>query len=1492
MDSFVFNSFKERFINGEVPEYDTWTLWPVNKAFTADYEPVIDRFRTLNDFISYNKQSVPESWFVNYSTNLQGMTYYYTKMSDADNAEEPEYITQESWNQFIKNNEGNEHLGYMFFNPESQWFRPYDIKWEKVLDEYGQLIEVSSYIPRGFYFVRTKEELKWCAEKVNGNTYDNAINIVLGDNIGIMTQSADDNLTNIDFSVGSNPAQPYEGIFYGNGYKFTNINLKCKNDVNGIIGYLGTSGIISTVDIVKNNRVECHKQINIQHLIDNGTDVAAGFLCGKNNGRIEYVRVLDKMTFSNFVPKIYNIHNKTDKTSENNAENEAYHFYPDYMCYNSMGNIIPYVGYFNEGVFATYSGYSKPDNTYYTYWNTTFYNQNPEVTKLYQGGTRGVNYGNTNIISPMEWYYWVPITDGYTRTNADGTAEHAFIMHATPEHNRKNVLWYDSNIIMKTKQTTVPDTSGFSVVSDGLVYLNEAYSGIPNALSSDAMFTSNIEYAHYFDKSLKLSQQNRVAYYVSPIVGINNGKIEHVREECDMNMSGSFVGFMGGLAGKQNYGIIYDTIVNVSSTDRVWEPSDNLKMSYNIRNFEHIPATETDFLFFTKKSIKNIGGLFGSLVVTDQLYIENTWAYLYNDNKVNINKTDASDVYDDYSFMNRYGTLAAITEYNTSNISDIWTNTESLNNPQNRTITIKNSVFSYNEGFDTVNTTASDTYDLYSPYLSLYGGEVPLAVDYMFGVVSPLIAEIKPTYLSTPSILSTPFFNAENIRLTPPTQVTGSEILTSATSVIRYIGFGSEYMSLKSTLQVDSWSFNEFIKYDTARLGLYTTDLYLGATFSNYGNIYSINTEVDLPGIANRHTNDSLMYGIAGGQIDRLNCTAAENFDIDIKNIASRLINFENCYITNNYGMAENPISTVTVPAAAYIYPAYGITGNNPETDTIVITGKGVPESTSAIVGGYNANKVIMTYPYFGSDLILNRNTGFNSTDVITNWGIYRIEYENPYYMEYIDDIIHEQAISNGTFLQSVADTRIHCNDYVKNVTITMNEQILKGRPFTPDDPVTGYEHLYRVSMKLDFGGCPVDENPYGAGVTTLEYDCSPDAVSDGYHGFTNNIVETIQSTVLYEDDDEYYPIPSTRFVNKSELYAFLDKYCNGARKGSWVISHKYTTTGAIERMDAEIRTFTFIPFCDEYWPYDGTPKAGYFPPYNRFGIMRIAIMINKYPNQELRNVICKFCKNLSFRFGHLKETAEYPMKIDPNTGLPVNLEPGDDEYFVMPKHFYEMSLIGKVKNGLLQSNNVTVNGLNKMDANWNPFNDASIPSIFDMYTQTYYGYGDFLAKNGADAVSVSGTKQKYSEYFKYTYTKIMNGAIIPGSLKYDVQFDSSKQYAGYWFYNHDNVSPTNEYNDDFSYTPNILNIGKTVNENCIINKHLISGDEPFAVSSFSADDFEGLLVTDSNYLPVMYIDVGLGECSDGTTWSYDCKKHNGPSTGSSGLLLEMNYNE
>lgn len=1493
MDSFVFDSFKERFINGETPEYDTWTLWPVNKSFTADYEPVIDRLRSPDDFISYNKSADANTWFDSYKTNMVGMSYYYTKMADVDNAEQPEYVTEETWSQFITNNPGNDHLNYLFFNSASNWYRQYDVRWENVPDEYGQLVEVSSVIPRGFYFVRTKEELKWCAEKVNSNVYDNAINVVLGDNIGVLTQTADNGLTNIDFSIGSNPAQPYEGIFYGNGYKLTNINLQCKNDVNGIIGYLGTSGIISTVDIVKNNRVECHKQINMQHLIDAGTDVLAGFLCGKNDGRIEYVRILDKMTFSNFVPKIYNIQDKTD-IQEFDVDNDAYPFYPDYMCYNSLGNIIPYIGYFNEGVFGTYSGYSKPDNTNYVYWNTMFYNQNPEL-KSYDGYIKSDTYGMSTIQSPIEWYYWSSPSSGYMKTNDAGVA-HGYITYATPDCNRKNILWYDSGIIMKTKQITVPEVDGFRVVSDGILHLNNEYSAGKDMAT---LYTSKIEYAPYFDRSLKLSQQNRVAYYVSPIVGMNNGTIEHVREECELNTSGTFVGFMGGVAGKQNLGTVNDMIVNVSSTDRVWEPSDNIKLSYHTRNYETVSASP-DSLYFTKKSIKNIGGLFGSLAVSNFLNINDTFAYLYNDNKVVINKSDESVVYDDYSFMNRFGTLAAMVEYNTTNISDVWYDTDTINDREKRTITVKNCVFSYDEGLATVDTESDTTYNFYSPYMSYYGGEVPMASDYMFGVVSPLVAEIKPTYLSSPSILSSPFFNTENIKLTATNQETATYSAEQSTTIIAAEGTSTQLYPLAVTVpgifEFQEYSYKDFAKADVDRLGLYTIDQYLGAAYSNDGNMYSINTEIDLPGVANRKS-DLSMDGIAGGQVDRLNCTAAENFDIDIRNIASRLINFENSYITNNYNMAETPFMTVTVPSAAYIKPAMGITGDNPDEDTIVITGRGVPESTSAIIGTYNANKVLMTYPYFGSDLILTRNTGIMDTDVMTNWNLYQFEYENRHFKEPVEDTLNGQTFTTPTSqYTSVTAFPVHSKDYVKEVTVTIDEQFLKGRPFTQDEPVSGYEYLYNIKILSDYTDCPDDENPYQqymlSNDKTIVHDCSPGTESDDHHGFTDDIGEAIRSTIKYRDEDTYQwlPLPWDRFTNKNEIYQFLDKYCNGARKGSWLLSHTYDVPYAI---GFKYMTFIFIPFCDEYWPYDGRIKKGYFPPYNRIGTVRLVMQVYHHNYIELAQQYCTFCRSMSVGYEQLLEISENAKKG--TISAPEDIVKGvDDVDFKMPKQYYELNLAGKYKNGLIRSNDVTVAGLGRMEANWSSFNDASNPAMFDLYSQTYYGAGDYLAQNGNAAVTTTGSKKKYADYFKYTYTKIYNGPIYQDGLKYDVKFDyGGRYYAGYWFYNHDNVLPGEEYNDDMSYTPNILNIGKTVNEKCIINNHLaLPNVDSFMVSSFSADDFDGLYVTDSSNLPVMYIDVGLGRCEDGTTWSYNCTENSPKLDSMSGLLLEMNSNE
>ena len=55
--NFVFNDFKRRFLNGEVPSADTWTYIPVSTAFKNFFEfnngsdeYKLEQYRTLFDF--------------------------------------------------------------------------------------------------------------------------------------------------------------------------------------------------------------------------------------------------------------------------------------------------------------------------------------------------------------------------------------------------------------------------------------------------------------------------------------------------------------------------------------------------------------------------------------------------------------------------------------------------------------------------------------------------------------------------------------------------------------------------------------------------------------------------------------------------------------------------------------------------------------------------------------------------------------------------------------------------------------------------------------------------------------------------------------------------------------------------------------------------------------------------------------------------------------------------------------------------------------------------------------------------------------------------------------------------------------------------------------------------------------------------------------------------------------------------------------------------
>ena len=123
-----------------------------------------------------------------------------------------------------------------------------------------------------------------------------------------------------------------------------------------------------------------------------------------------------------------------------------------------------------------------------------------------------------------------------------------------------------------------------------------------------------------------------------------------------------------------------------------------------------------------------------------------------------------------------------------------------------------------------------------------------------------------------------------------------------------------------------------------------------------------------------------------------------------------------------------------------------------------------------------------------------------------------------------------------------------------------------------------------------------------------------------------------------------------------------------------------------------------------------------------------------------------------------------------------------------------------------------------------------------------------------------------------------------------DVSYNYKNNKAGFW-YKVPNTSGNIEFNDELNYYSNVFAIGKTLNQKSILDNCFTAvKDYTWLASGFSADDFEGIYVADAKGNSVMYIDVGLGECPDGTSWSLSSyPSEQTLSDNVSGLLLEVN---
>ena len=1019
MESFVFNSFKERMINGELSGNDVWTLQPVKKAFAEDYEDNLKYIRNETDLYYLNPGfnelgylGVSNSFKDKYFTVMNPVHYNYTIMQNTDIAKQPEYITKDNIIDFFAKNpdesDRNINLKNLFFDEDGKFYRPSD---EKELNSDGEEVP----IPLGFYYVRTKEELRWCANLVNSEAYNNKINIVLGDNIGVEKTQ-----TTLNFIIGENPNRPFEGIFYGNGYKFNNIELICDKPVNGIVGYLGTNGIISTIRVNGRIVLNCKSKITLEHLMSVGSDVAAGFICGKNNGVIEGINFDAVLVLYNFIPGICSVGNKSDSTLPAIEDNPMVNFcYPDYLCYNSLGNIVPYIGYFNEGVFATYDGIDRHHTSeYHCYWKTLNFSstiQDGYMIKRY-------NLDGNDYQSPQEWYYFAGIP-----------YENRLIDYYTKEENVRNVLFYDSTIFGKINSEYF-DGISLQTSKAGILPINFADIYMPrwNAYSAEGteFFDYHKErkfskaydcmpYVNYFDKSIKMQQQNRVAYYVSPIIGINNREVKDIYVNCSAEASATFVGFLGGLAGKQNYGYITGCNVNLSSYDSLC--TDSTKPNYykkqlddygvfherTIFNTEYTNSNGVEETYsFPLQSIKNIGGMFGSCIVSDtnSLIVKNCNIMFENRNAAVISSTDVSGINplsEDYYLLDRYAGIAAMMEFNTCNLSDIWATSADLADESTRCIKFENTLVTYREatgtyvapvGYEFVQQfNVNDDKRFHSIINNIQpNGTVILDDQPIYGIAAPLVGELKPIYIGSPSMLESLFpGDCENYDKCDMGGLIPDGITTPPPYQYYSLSYGNNMLK--------NYFDGNKRKLLNNMVGLFYMDQNLAAPAAVPA-FYGDSLDVAIPGVKNisSGTNYNIMDHLMHPNNDYL--YKAMSYRVD--DVLSHIVDWRQLSATNNHNVwnrgrdGNNILKYSVVPSAAELQKRLG---DNQGNDSVE------PNDGYGYINANSFNKVNYLYPYFGSDFVLIdeyvSKTNHNNK-ISKGYAKYSIEIPNPFYDE------------------------------------------------------------------------------------------------------------------------------------------------------------------------------------------------------------------------------------------------------------------------------------------------------------------------------------------------------------------------------------------------------------------------------------------------------------------------------------------------------------
>lgn len=638
MSHTFFNSFKEKLFTSDLDKHFAISAYPVNSQFFDTYENKTDisltQFRTVSDLSAYAARDGLE--FTDMFSTGSAYGILYDSYSGDDLRSKPLFVNAENYDAFIEVY-GDEVLIDQ---------QDVEIRLKKYIDptQYDdyteQDIEDTINANSGFYYVRTKEELGWIADRCNDDSnFNNKIRVVVGDDIGSESLSYDD----MGFCICPSASRPFQGILDFNGHTIYNKNIICSGDVNGLVGYLGDRGIVRNV-VLQNYQFICKKSIDLNKIETTCTDVIVGGLVGVNYGTVENVITSGEMKFNDFCPEVYLVGNKFEYSEgDSNARSYDYRtFFQNKFCINSIYNVIPYVGYFNEGAdsyfndvgtrtlldFSDYNEFTGVfDGESYSFFTTQakvsmgYYNPNDDTDYSmcqYQFLEPKSSIEVHDDLSQVVRYPIFPLgkfsKSKYRRISAD------FILK---EKNSPSICGEFTHLIADREYCQLVNEYETQSSYDGSfeteIVATETYDSVDVPLS---FLWKDIERGAYLTRQLRdtihlfftrsdvdpdnftsiyekitihqrLNPASRIAYYCSPIVGNNFGTIQNV--DCRHTIIESdttFVGFIGNVCGKMNTGTIDQVTSNLSF--RLNTSGENITHTY-LDDRTYLPDVGSDY---------------------------------------------------------------------------------------------------------------------------------------------------------------------------------------------------------------------------------------------------------------------------------------------------------------------------------------------------------------------------------------------------------------------------------------------------------------------------------------------------------------------------------------------------------------------------------------------------------------------------------------------------------------------------------------------------------------------------------------------------------------------------------------------------------------------------------------------------------------------------------------------------------------------------------